>query len=146
MGFCIALGENTFVVATDTGVVTERADYYIRQADHLMIEANYDAEMLRRCARPEYLKARIASERGHMDNAETARYLAGVWTSRLKNIFLCHLSEDTNTPELALAAIRQALEGVGVRVGDGSGRLDQRDADVQLTALPRFENSTLTIF
>ncbi len=146
VGFCIALGENTFVVATDTGVVTERADYYIRQADHLMIEANYDAEMLRRCARPEYLKARIASERGHMDNAETARYLAGVWTSRLKNIFLCHLSEDTNTPELALAAIRQALEGVGVRVGDGSGRLDQRDADVQLTALPRFENSTLTIF
>ena len=146
VGYCIEIGGHVMVVATDTGVITERADHYIRKAHHLMIEANYDADMLRRCARPEYLKARIASEHGHMDNAETARYLASAWTPQLRNVFLCHLSEDTNTPELALEAVRQALEAAGVRVGDGSGRLGQRDADVQLTALPRFETSTLTFF
>ena len=146
VGFCIEYREHTLVIATDTGRITDRADFYIRKADILMIEANYDAGMLRRCARPEYLKARIASERGHMDNADTARYLAGMWTGSLTHIYLCHISEDTNTPEQALATIRGALEAAGISVGDGSGRLDQRDADVQLTALPRFDCSPLSIW
>ncbi len=146
VGFCIEYREHTLVIATDTGRITDRAVFYIRKADILMIEANYDAGMLRRCARPEYLKARIASERGHMDNADTARYLAGMWTGSLTHIYLCHISEDTNTPEQALATIRGALEAAGISVGDGSGRLDQRDADVQLTALPRFDCSPLSIW
>ena len=64
----------------------------------------------------------------------------------LTHIYLCHISEDTNTPEQALATIRGALEAAGISVGDGSGRLDQRDADVQLTALPRFDCSPLSIW
>lgn len=146
VGFCLEYQGHTLVVATDTGFITERTDFYIRKATELVIEANYDAEMLRRCQRPEYLKARIASEHGHMDNADTAAYLARIWTSRLTHIYLCHLSEDTNTPDLALGTVRHALEAAGVTVGDGSGRLDQRCADVQLTALPRFDTSPLTIF
>lgn len=146
VGFCIEYRGHTLVIATDTGRITDRADFYIRKADILMIEANYDADMLRRCARPEYLKARIASERGHMDNADTARYLAGMWTGSLTHIYLCHISEDTNTPEQALATIRGALAAAGISVGDGSGRLDQRGADVQLTALPRFDCSPLSIW
>lgn len=146
VGFCIEYRGHTLVIATDTGRITDRADFYIRKADILMIEANYDADMLRRCARPEYLKARIASERGHMDNADTARYLAGMWTGSLTHIYLCHISEDTNTPEQALATIGGALAAAGISVGDGSGRLDQRDADVQLTALPRFDCSPLSIW
>ena len=146
VGFCIEYRGHTLVIATDTGRITDRADFYIRKADILMIEANYDADMLRRCARPEYLKARIASERGHMDNADTARYLAGMWTGSLTHIYLCHISEDTNTPEQALATIRGVLAAAGISVGDGSGRLDQRGADVQLTALPRFDCSPLSIW
>lgn len=146
VGFCIEYHGHTLVIATDTGRITDRADFYIRKAHILMIEANYDADMLRRCARPEYLKARIVSERGHMDNADTARYLAGMWTGSLTHIYLCHISEDTNTPEQALATIRGALEASGISVGDGSGRLDQRDADVQLTALPRFDCSPLSLW
>lgn len=146
VGFCIEMGGHTLVVATDTGYMTERADYYIRQANHLMIEANYDADMLRRCNRPEYLKARIASERGHMDNKDTAAYLVKAWTPALSHIFLCHLSEDTNTPQQALTTVREALEEAGITVGDGSASLDQRCAQVQLTALPRFDCSPLVIF
>lgn len=138
-GFYISAGNQSFVVATDMGRVSERADYYMRQANHLMIEANYDLEMLLRGPYPEYLKARIISERGHMDNAATAAYLKEMWTPRLNDIFLCHLSHDNNTPPKALESVGDALTAAGAKVGDGSGSLEARQADVQLTALPRFD-------
>lgn len=145
MGFSIECNGTTFTMVTDTGMITDRTRHYIDQTDHLVIEANYDADMLRKCLRPEYLKARIAGERGHMDNADTAALLADAWTPRLRNIMLCHLSEDTNTPDLALTAVRGALEGRGITVGDASGSIEARKAQVQLSVLPRFENSPLLI-
>lgn len=147
VGFHIAYGSyHTFVVMTDTGHITERGDFYIRQAHYLMIESNYDARMLADGEYPEYLKARIASDHGHMDNAHTASYLASVAPEGISHVFLCHLSHDNNTPELALSAARKALETVGLTVGDASGSLDTRHADVQLTALPRFDTSPLYVF
>lgn len=146
MGFAVESDGHVFVIVTDTGYITERSDYYIRQANHLVIESNYDSVMLARCNRPEYLKARIASEHGHMDNADTAAYLARVWTPQLTDIYLCHLSEDTNTPATALEAVRAALEAAGITVGDGSGSLEARRAQVQLSALPRFASSPLHIY
>lgn len=146
MGFAIEHSGRYFVIVTDTGYITPRADYYIRKANHLIIETNYDRDMLARCNRPEYLKARIASDHGHMDNRDTASYLAKIWTDKLTDIFLCHLSEDTNTPELALGTVRQALQAIGITVGDASGSIEARNAHVQLSALPRFALSPLYIF
>lgn len=146
MGFSITSNGFNFVVVTDTGYITERADFYIRKARALMIESNYDREMLRRCARPEYLKARIASARGHMDNADTAAYLSDNRPPDLEHVFLCHLSEDTNTPEIALDTVAEALRKSGATVGDGSDSLESRHADIQLMALPRFALSPLIIF
>lgn len=147
VGYHIAYGDyHTFVVMTDSGIITERSDYYIRRARYLMIESNYDAAMLAEGTYPEYLKARIASERGHMDNAVTAAYLAEVCTPQLSHIFLCHLSHDNNTPALALEASREALCKAGITVGDASGSIEARKAQVQLYALPRFDTSTLFVF
>ncbi|MDE6317946.1 MAG: MBL fold metallo-hydrolase [Muribaculaceae bacterium] len=145
VGFFISAGDHKFVVATDMGMITERADFYIRQAGHLMIEANYDLGMLVNGRYPEYLKGRIMSERGHMDNEATASYLKKIYTPSLRNIFLCHLSHDNNTPEKALAAIRNALTSAGIDVGDGTGSIATRDAQVQLTALPRFESTGIIV-
>ncbi len=145
VGFFIESGELKFAVATDLGSVTERVDHYMRQANFIMIEANYDSAMLRNGRYPMHLKARIAADNGHLDNVVTARYLAGMWTPKLSHIFLCHLSHDNNMPEIALAAVRNELEGAGVKVGDASGSIEAREADVQLTALPRFDASTFFI-
>lgn len=142
VGYCIEAGGITFVVATDTGTVTARADHYIRQARHLMIEANYDADMLRNGRYPQHLKARIASTIGHLDNADTARYLAAVAPSGLlRRIFLCHLSQDNNTPQIALSTIRTALEDAGVSLA--SSHLDKDR--VHLEVLPRLEASDLVV-
>lgn len=135
-----------FVMATDLGAPTERARFYFSQADYLMIEANYDKEMLRHGPYPEYLKVRIATDHGHMDNAETGRLLREIAGERLKHVFLCHLSNDNNTPEKALLAAREGLEAAGLTVGDGSESIAARRAQVQLQALPRFEPTRWYVF
>lgn len=144
-GFFILAGGIKFVVATDMGIVTERADHYIRMANHLMIESNYDADMLRDGRYPDYLKARIRSDRGHMDNAETARYLASIRTPGLRTVFLCHLSHDNNTPQLARETAVNALQSLGLTVGDLSDAPGQRGADIQVFALPRYDTTPMFV-
>ncbi len=146
VGFSILHGDHRFVVATDLGCISERADYYMRQADYLMIESNYDKTMLVKGTYPEYLKARIMADTGHLDNAVAAQYLASIYSRTMKYVFLCHLSHDNNNPEIALETVSKALKGLGIRVGDGSGSLESRQADIQLVALPRFEASMMYVF
>lgn len=142
----IAPSGKQFVVATDLGAVTDRAYHYISQANYLMIEANYDKEMLRRGPYPEYLKARIATSRGHLDNEDTAALLSQIAGGQLRHVFLCHLSQDNNTPDKALSVVRTALEARGLTVGDGEETLQDRQADIQLQALPRFTPTRWYVF
>lgn len=142
MGFMVEAGNHKFVVATDMGVITERAAHYMSEATCLMIESNYDRRMLDAGSYPEYLKARVRGPKGHLDNEEAARFVSEHYHDGLQHIFLCHLSNDNNTPQLALAAMTGALTGRGLTVGDASNAVDQRDRDVQLYALPRYDTST----
>lgn len=146
MGFSITFGHHNFVLATDLGEVTERADFYMRQANYLVIEANYDRDMLRLGRYPEYLKARVASGSGHMDNEHTAQFLQRIIRPELKYVFLCHLSKDNNTPSKALKAVRDALEASGKHVGNAMEVVSDLRADVQLMALPRYEATRLFVF
>ncbi len=141
VGFSILAGGKKFVIATDMGSITERADFYIRQANYLMIEANYDEHMLETGRYPLHLKSRIKSDIGHLSNIFTATYLASIWEKKLTDIFLCHLSEDNNTPEIALSAVTSRLMAKSITVGDGSGSATALKAEVQLAVLPRYDTS-----
>ena len=141
MGFSIQMGQQTFVVATDMGVITPRAEHYMQNAHYLMIESNYDRTMLDTGRYPEFLKARVRSNTGHLDNSLAAQFVREHYHPDLKWVFLCHLSNDNNTPALALAAMRDAIESRGLTVGDASNAPDQRGRDIQLYALPRYEAS-----
>lgn len=143
-GFFIRHGEHTFAIATDLGCITDRVDYYMRQARYIMLESNYDATMLRNGPYPMHLKARIAADNGHLDNAVAGEFLGHVLSPRLTHIFLCHLSKDNNTPERALSAVTDALRVAGApAIGDCSGSLEARACPLQLMALPRFDASPL---
>ena len=146
MGFSVNYDNRNFVIATDLGAVTERAHYYMSRANYLVIEANYDSDMLAYGPYPEYLKARIRTDRGHLDNLQTAEFLKEIWNPALKYIFLCHLSKDNNTPVKALKAVREALEERGAKIGGAEETLSDRSADVQLMALPRFDPSRWFVF
>lgn len=141
VGYHITADNHTFVVATDMGSVTERADHYIRQANYLMLESNYDRTMLINGRYPEYLKARILGNTGHLDNAVAAKYLAEIYTPKLRNVFLCHLSNDNNTPEKALETVVASLNAANIKTGD----LNSLDGSLQLITLPRYASSGLIV-
>ena len=140
-GFFVEYGTQHFAIATDLGCITERAHFYMTKADYLMIEANYDSAMLDNGKYPEYLKNRIRADNGHLDNKVTAEFVANSCDERLKYVFLCHLSNDNNTPEIACRVVSEALKAKGRIVGTGEGLIDADSAAVQVVALPRFDNS-----
>ena len=141
VGFSIEYEGEHFVVATDMGTITERAAYYMSRANYLMLECNYDLKMLNEGHYPAMLKDRVKGEKGHLDNAVAAQFVAEHYHEDLRNVFLCHLSQDNNTEELALTAMREALEAKGLTVGDGSNSASQCNRDVQICTLPRYSAS-----
>ena len=127
VGYCIEADGKVFSFLTDLGCITPTAAKYICKANHLIIEANYDDEMLQMGPYPKHLKERIAGQNGHMCNRDTAEFLAQNMNEGLKNIWLCHLSKDNNHPELAYKTVEFILRNNGILVGK----------DVKLAALKR---------
>lgn len=145
-GYFIEHGHVRLAVATDLGCISERVDYYMRLATHIVIEANYDRRMLREGRYPEYLKARIEASNGHLDNCMTADFLSKIYTPTLRSIFLCHLSYDNNTPDKAIEEVSRALGAVGVtRFGNGTVSLanETDPPQIHLITLPRFDPTPL---
>lgn len=146
-GFHIEGAGTSFVITTDTGTITERSDYYMRRAANLMIESNYDLDMLRNGRYSQYLKARIMSTSGHLDNADAARYLASIApVTQVRNIFLCHLSQDNNTPQIAIATVRTALEEAGMSIAASLAPAPDPTSDrLHLSVLPRTDCTPLIV-
>ena len=96
VGYCIEIDGKVFSFLTDLGEITPTAADYISKANYLILEANYDEEMLKMGPYPQYLKERIMSRTGHMSNSATAEFLAENITEHLRYIWLCHLSKDNN--------------------------------------------------
>ena len=132
-GFHIAHSGHSITVATDLGCISPRVDHYMRLADTIIIESNYDLHMLQTGTYPEHLKARILAQNGHLDNAMTAGFLAEIATPQLRNVYLCHLSHDNNMPAIALKAVNDVL----------SQALPDSAASIRVVALPRYDSTPL---
>jgi phosphoribosyl 1,2-cyclic phosphodiesterase len=127
VGYQIDVEGVCFVVLTDIGSVTEEIKERIRYAHYLIIEANHDVEMLNNGPYPAYLKARILSANGHLSNAECGHALAENMSEHLRHVWLCHLSEENNHPELARKTVETILRSYGIIPGK----------DLQLEVLKR---------
>ena len=135
VGYFIEVGDKKFCIATDLGEITEVVSSYVDRANYLVIESNYEEQMLAMGRYPEFLKVRVSGPRGHLSNQMTARYLASHFNEHLRNIWLCHLSEENNHPELAYKAVTMEFSQYGIIAGK----------DVQLTVLKRTTPSPLFI-
>ena len=96
-------------IATDLGCSDEGVSGFLQDLDALLLEFNYDPEMLQEGPYPAFLKERIHSTQGHLSNEQGASLLGRVAGPRLKTLYLCHLSQHNNRPDLALAAARSVL-------------------------------------
>lgn len=99
---------------TDLGFATRMVTERVRQVHTLVIETNHDERMLHNdTRRPWAVKQRILSRHGHLSNAAAAEVLAEIAGNGLRRAVLGHLSEDCNTPELAVSTVRTRLSQSG---------------------------------
>jgi phosphoribosyl 1,2-cyclic phosphodiesterase len=127
VAYSVSAGQTTAGILTDLGVPNGLAGDLIRRSDLVIVESNYDERMLRHGAYPGHLKRRIRSELGHLSNHDCARLLAESLTPRTGTVWLAHLSENNNTPDIAVAESSSALRSAGVFP--------------QIQALPRFASA-----
>ena len=117
VGYQIKAEGVTFCIITDAGTITDEMRSYISEADYLVIEANHDVEMLRQGPYPQHLKDRIQSQTGHLCNRDCAIAIAENMKENLKHVWLCHLSEENNHPELARKTVESVLREYGIIAG-----------------------------
>lgn len=127
VGYCIEVGGKIISFLTDLGHITPTAAQYINKTNYLILEANYDEEMLKMGPYPLYLKERIAGPNGHMCNKDTAEFLSENLHENLKFVALCHLSKENNHPDLAYKTMEMYFRNKGIVLGK----------DLQLTVLKR---------
>ena len=88
-------------ILTDLGHRFDGLSAVVGSLDAVLLESNYEPEMLKQGPYPEFLKARIRGSGGHISNRESAKLLCDSG-ERLQWACLAHLSADNNSPEVAV--------------------------------------------
>lgn len=117
VGFAIRAEGRLFVLMTDLGHVTEEAMAWARQADTVVIESNFDVDMLIGGSYPHELKMRICQGSGHLSNDACCDAIRRFLHPGLRNLFLCHLSGNNNTPKRAYDQAAATLRDLGATSG-----------------------------
>jgi len=116
VGYHISYGDKKITIATDLGHICETSAPYIKEANLLVIESNYDEDMLENGGYPYYLKQRIKSDNGHLGNCQTSVFLADTINDNLSHICFAHLSKNNNTPEKALETFKKIISERGLNL------------------------------
>lgn len=132
VGYHIDFHGVKFTFITDVGAITDNVINYSSMANVLIIESNYDLDMLLQGGYTPELKLRIAKGNGHLSNEQCASVIRRVCHPQMDSIFLCHLSENNNTPELAFKEIDKALKS--------------KNSSAKLFTLPRRMSSQVFTF
>ena len=120
-------------ISTDLGVVTPTVRQAVNGCDLVLIESNYDKNMLMAGAYPYPLKRRIDGEKGHLSNADSAAFLPELVESGARRLVLGHLSQENNLPGLALETAMSVLAEMGMK----------RAVDYEIEVAPRYEPGSL---
>ena len=108
-GFNIWKDNKKISIATDIGHMTNPILKNLEESLFIMLEANYDPEVLRCSSYPFTLKSRIAGPTGHLPNEMAGKTISHLLKSGLKNAMLGHLSKESNFPELAYQTVMDEL-------------------------------------
>lgn len=115
VGFIIENNNKNLVYITDTGYINRKYLPKMKNKNLYIIESNHDEEMLMEGPYPYILKQRVISDHGHLSNTTTASYLKEIVGDRTDKIVLAHISENNNTPELALKTTKDILEDNNIK-------------------------------
>lgn len=104
-GFNIFHENNKISIATDIGHMTPEILHTLENSSFIMLESNYDPEVLKCSSYPYPLKQRIAGPNGHLPNNVAGQTISHLMNTGLKSVMLGHLSKENNFPELAYKTV-----------------------------------------
>ena len=110
-GFNIFKDNKKISVATDIGQMTKDVLKNLEGSSFIMLESNYDPEVLKCSSYPYNLKYRIAGPKGHLSNSMAGKTISYLLSCGLKRAILGHLSKNSNFPELAYKTVLEELMG-----------------------------------
>ncbi len=116
VGYKVCVGEEKLAVATDLGCVTEEVLENLQDCNRILLESNHDIKMLKEGKYPYHLKRRVFSDYGHLSNENCGKFLVLLNSESLKEVYLGHLSEENNIPELAYETVVNVLKVNGIDV------------------------------
>ena len=96
-------------ILTDTGSITPHITETLSKLDGIILEFNYDTNLLKKSSYPPRLKKRISSQFGHLSNKAAANLLKDIYHEKMQVIVAAHLSQKNNTPELVDYFLQTAL-------------------------------------
>ena len=110
-GFNIFNSNKKITIATDLGHVTQELMTNISDSNFILLESNYDPEILKFSRYPYPLKHRISGENGHLSNFDAGKVISQLikTNSKLNSVLLGHLSKENNFPELAYKTVIEEL-------------------------------------
>ena len=131
-GFTIVANDKKISIATDIGHMNNTILKYIDGSEFILLEANYDSEVLKCTKYPFKLKERIAGPNGHLSNKIAGQTINYLIKSGLKNAVLGHLSKESNFPELAYQTVINELICNGTNIDTFKLSVASRDYPGQL--------------
>ncbi len=108
-GFNIYNSNKKISIATDIGCVTEDLLENLKNSSSILLEANYDPNILKCSRYPYILKERISGKKGHLSNSSAGKVLSNLCNFGLTQALLIHLSKENNFPELAYQTVVDEL-------------------------------------
>ena len=110
VGYIVNNDDKSIVYITDTGYINQKYFNILSNRNVYIMESNHDIEMLNNSKYPFALRQRILSDKGHLSNYDSAKYISKFIGSKTKYVLLAHLSEENNTEELALESLDKRLK------------------------------------
>ena len=108
-GFNLFYGNQKISIATDLGHIDAKLIKYLEESRFILLEANYDPNILKYSKYPYSLKQRIAGPNGHLSNEMAGKTISYLMKSGLSKVLLGHLSKENNFPELAYQTVIDEL-------------------------------------
>lgn len=116
VGYIIEYKNKELVYVTDTGYINRKYLRKIKNKDIYIMESNHDEVMLMDGPYPRFLKERVISDKGHLSNKTTAKYLKDAVGENTKYIVLAHISEKNNTTDLAYQETEKVIENKNIKI------------------------------
>jgi len=117
-GYILSCNNKSIAYITDTGYINRKNHSKLIDKTVYIMESNHDIEMLMNGKYPYHLKQRVCGDRGHLSNKYSSEYLSNFIGNNTKKIVLIHLSEENNTPDIALKTLKNTFNEKNIDFDD----------------------------